>query len=156
MRIAFSLIALAVSVAAMPAAANPWRLAASGGELGDRSQFYVDLGTVIRDGDDVTFTTMTVYEKTDGARDFDLSVNKRRGNCATMAGNILAGRYSVAGKLLEDNTSPTTPAIYPTGSMMYDVLATVCGKSDWLGPETTSPEDQSRNLFTGTKSFGGH
>lgn len=156
MRLVSSLVALACAATAFPAAANNWRLASTAGAQPDRSHFYVDVDSISRNGDEITFTTMSVYERSTDKRDFDLSINRRRGSCSAMSSQIVSGRYFAAGKLLENNTTPGDMVTSNPGSIIYGTMMAACGKRDWQGAVTTNPEGVSRGKFKNENSFGGH
>jgi len=141
------LLALAGTVTAMPASAELWRLASDGGAAPDRMHYYVDIDSVRRNGDTVEYTTMTVYERISGDRDYDRSWIKRRGNCASMSSQMLVTSFYAKGKLLETDSTPDKWITHQDGSIAYGMLSAVCGKRAYRGNPTTDPIGLSRSQF---------
>ena len=146
MRIAFSLIALLASVAAVPAAANSWRLASNGGDAPDRGRYYIDLDSVRRSGDIVDFTSMSVYE---GMRKsgYNRAVVVQRGNCATMSSQSLIYKFYVGSNLVQTDDSGTEWSPNKEGSLAYGILMAACAKRAYWGDPTTDPVGDSFAAF---------
>jgi hypothetical protein len=139
MRRIISVIALAASIAATPASASLWRLAARGGEAPQRSLFFVDIDSIRRTGNEMTLVTVSLFEGTTTNRDFDKSVVTRRANCASMSSQITRSEYYRAGKLLETSTTPGNMITHEVNSVMYGTLQAACGQRAYLGAPVTSP-----------------
>lgn len=146
MRTVFSLIALAASVAAMPAAANTWRLASNGGESPDRGRYYIDVDTVRRSGDMVEFTSMSVYESMRSSG-YNRAVVAQRGNCATMSSQSLLYKFYVDGKLVQTDDSSNQWSPNKEGTLAYGILMAACGKRDFWGSATGDPVSDSLRAF---------
>jgi len=143
-RYALPLLAL---TAATPAFAQDWRVAAISGAKPERTVYLVDNGAIIRNGDDITLTTQSIFETLKEGRDFDRSVTRRFGNCTTMASAIIENTYYVSGKLINNDKSKGNTIAHREGTVMYGVLEKACGKKPLEGNSLSNPESAVRAYF---------
>ena len=134
------LLGLSGIVAADPASAALWRLAATGGAAPERSIFYVDIDSIRRSGDDLTVVTLSFFETTTANRDFDKSIITRRANCAAMTSQITRSEFYLKGKLLQVDTAGGNLVNHSAGSVMYGTLMAICGKRAYIGEPVTTPQ----------------
>jgi hypothetical protein len=138
-----SLLALATfSLAAAPATAGSWRVTGVGGEAPDRSVYLVDVDTIRRSGDKVTFDSMTIWEVAD--EDMDSSRTQREGNCTTRMAFIIRNSFFLDGKLMSEEKEPTAPTEAKAETMIGDVLDAVCGRLDYATDADSDPEPSIR------------
>lgn len=143
-RYALPLLAL---TAATPAFAQDWRVAAISGAKPDRTVYLVDNATIIRNGDDITLTTQSIFERITESRDFDRSVTRRFGNCTTMASAIIENTYYAAGTLKSNDKTKGNTIAHQQGTVMYGVLEKACGKKPFDAGAVNNPETAVRTYF---------
>lgn len=139
----FALMALAAD----PAAAAQWRLAAMSGERPDRMVFFVDAESIRREGDDVRFWTQTIVERATSAQDWDRSVTYRHGSCVDSSSAIVQNSFYNAGRLLETDGEARPRVFHQPDSVMYGVMQAVCGREAWASDPVADPEPTIRRFF---------
>lgn len=152
MRVMLWMTAAAIAVtAAAPASAELWRLASEGGTAPDRSHVYVDVDSVRRSGDQVTFTSTTVYERIGGGRDYDRSWIQRRANCATMSSQMMVTSFYAGSRLVGTDRTLGDWLAHKPGSIGHGLLMAVCGQRGYRSSPVADPIGTSRSRF-GTSS----
>lgn len=155
MRLMLYVTAAAIAVtAAAPASAELWRLASDGGTPPDRSHVYVDIDSVRRTGDQVTFTTTTVYERIGGNRDYDRSWIQRRANCGTMSSQMMVTSFYAGTRLLGTDRSLGQWIAHKEGTIAHGLLMAVCGQRAYRGSPITDPISASRVKFGASSTPG--
>lgn len=134
--------------AASPAAAQSWRVTGVGGEAPDRSVYLVDVDSIWRNGDNVRFKSMTIWEVADG--DTDRSVTDRAGNCKTRIAYIEKNRFYLEGELQSED-GETEPAEAKAETMIGDVLDAVCGRYDYITDPSADPEASIREWLASSE-----
>ena len=143
----FLAAALFSLVAAPPAWAGQWRVAAMSGEAPDRIVFLVDAGSIARDGDEVRFWTQTIVERPENEQDWDRSVTFRQGSCRDSATAILQNSFYNAGRELETDRTARPLVFHQPESLMYGVMQAVCGREAWVTDPVEDPEPLIRAFF---------
>lgn len=146
-RFAFRAAALLALTAATPAFAQDWRVSAISGEKPDRTVYLLDAASIVHNGDTVTFTTQSIFERLTASRDFDRSVTKRRGTCSTMSSQIVENSYYANGSFQNTDSTPGNVIAHNEGTVMYDALAQACGKKAMEQDSVANPETTVRNYF---------
>lgn len=129
-------IAATITVATSGAAqAASWRLAGTS----DEAAFFVDVDSVRRSGDALSFSTMSVFAGVTDTRSFDKSIISRNALCASRSSQIVTGDYYLGGKLIEHDTSSGEMRAHGPTSVMAAVVATACGDQAYAGPVVADP-----------------
>lgn len=137
MRLAlFALAALALPQAAQ---AQNWRLAAYASDA-PKMAYFVDVDSVRRNGNIVTFKQQTIYETTSPTRDFDRSMLTRQADCTAMTSFMRDSSFYVRGTYLDTEAGPSEPTVAKPGSVLLTMLNTVCGRGDYFSPVVANPE----------------
>lgn len=136
-----------VSVAATPATAGQWRVAAMSGERPDRIVFLVDVESLRREGDSVRFWTQTIVERATNEQDWDRSVTFRRGNCADGSTAILQNSFYNSSRELETDRTERPVVYHQPDSVMYGVMQAVCGREAYVTDPVENPEPIIRAFF---------
>jgi hypothetical protein len=140
-------VILIALTAATPAFAQDWRIAAMIEERPDRTIYYIDAASITRSGDTVRFTTQSVVDGLTDDRAFDRSVTRRNGNCRTMSSAIVANTYYANGALLLNDTEPSPAMSHKAGTIIYSLLAQVCGEQPLDATRIDDPEGTARAYF---------
>jgi hypothetical protein len=134
-----ALFALAALTLPHAAQAQNWRLAAYSNQA-PQMAYFVDVDTVRRNGNIVTFKQQTIYETTSPTRDFDRSMLTRQADCAAMTSFMRDSSFYVRGTYLDTETGPSDPTLAKPGTVLNTMLTTVCGKGDYFSPVVSNPE----------------
>lgn len=137
-------IALAV---ASPAFADDWRVSTISGEKPARTVYLIDVSSILRDGDTVTFMTQSIFENTTANRNFDRSITRRRGSCSAMSSQIIENSYYANRVFLNTELTPGDVITHRDGTIMHDVLAQACGIKAINAATIANPESQVRGYF---------
>jgi hypothetical protein len=140
------MIAAALCGMAAPAAAETWRSIGWAGEKPARFFYFVDVDSVTREGDLVTFWEQESLEadEPDGT---NRVFNYRRGNCATLSTQILRSRYLNRTRLIEETQGSGEWVEHPEGSMMGDGLKMICGRLNYATGPLADPDAHARRFF---------
>ena len=141
------LLVIVAFAAATPAGAQSWRIAAKAGQSPNRAVYLVDASTIRRAGDAVRFTTQSVFEQVNEARDFDRSLTVRDGSCSQHSSAIVQNSYYLAGTLLDTTANLQPPVVHEPETVLYGVIDTVCGLGEYESEATTDPEGTARAWF---------
>jgi hypothetical protein len=139
------LLAALIGMAA-PAAAETWRSVGWAGEKPSRYFYFIDVDSVTRDGDLVTFWEQESLEadEPDGSNRL---FNFRRGNCKTLATQIVRSRTQKGDQVIGRDEKPGEWVEHPEGSMMGDGLTMVCGRMDYDSGPLADPDGHARRYF---------
>jgi hypothetical protein len=146
-RYARHLLVLLALTGATPAFAQSWHVAAMSGAKPDRTVYLLDTDSIARTGDMVRFTTQSVFEKLTDTRDFDRSVTRREGNCATMSSTIVENTYYAGGSYQNNDATRGNTIAHKENTIMYSVLAQACGKRQIEQGTVANPEAAVRAYF---------
>jgi hypothetical protein len=145
-----TLLALAALALPHAAQAESWRLAAYSAQA-PQMAYFVDVDSVRRNGNIVTFKQQTIYETTSPTRDFDRSMLTRQADCGAMTSFMRDSSFYVRGKYLDTEAGPSDPTVAKPGSVLLTMLTTVCGRGDYFSPVVSNPEiwvlEKFRNGF---------
>lgn len=143
-----SLLALAAFLVPHTASAESWRLAAYS-NTAPQLVYFVDVDSIKRDGNKVSFRQTTIYESVTEARDFTRSVLWRDADCGDYSSTMHNSDFYVGGKFLGHEDGPGTNTIAKPGSVLLTMLTTVCGRGDYFSPVVTGDiELWARGKFT--------
>ncbi|MFS2112543.1 surface-adhesin E family protein [Sphingomonas sp. Sphisp140] len=134
-----TLLALAALVVPHTASAQNWRLAAYSNQA-PQMAYFVDVDSVRRNGNVVTFKQQTIYETTSPTRDFDRSMLTRQADCAAMTSFMRDSSFYVRGTYLDTEAGPSDPTLAKPGTVLLTMLETVCGRGNYFSPVVTNPE----------------
>ncbi|MDQ0250004.1 hypothetical protein J2W22_002068 [Sphingomonas kyeonggiensis] len=134
-----TLLALAALVVPHTASAQNWRLAAYSNQA-PQMAYFVDVDSVRRNGNVVTFKQQTIYETTSPTRDFDRSMLTRQADCTAMTSFMRDSSFYVRGTYLDTEAGPSDPTLAKPGTVLLTMLNTVCGKGDYFSPVVANPE----------------
>ncbi|MDG2534882.1 hypothetical protein P6144_14575 [Sphingomonas sp. HITSZ_GF] len=134
-----ALFALAALVAPHTASAQSWRLAAYSNQA-PQMAYFVDVDSVRRNGNIVTFKQQTIYETTSPTRDFDRSMLTRQADCAAMTSFMRDSSFYVRGTYLDTEAGPSDPTVAKQGSVLLTMLTTVCGRGNYFSEVVANPE----------------
>ncbi|RYG28402.1 MAG: hypothetical protein EON93_18655 [Burkholderiales bacterium] len=142
------LLAAAVALTLPHAAsAESWRLAAYSTQA-PKMAYLVDIDSVRRNGDIVTFKQQTIYETTTATRDFDRSMLTREVNCSTKTSSMRDSSFYVRGTYLDTEAGPSNSTLANPGSVLLTLLEAVCGRGNYYSEVITgSPETWVLNKF---------
>lgn len=144
------ILVMAATLSAAPAAARTWRQTSYSGESPKRSASLVDVDSIRRSGDRVTFTTMTVWET--AVEGFDRSITERDGDCRTRQTFIARNSFYLEGEIVEVEDEPTEPSEAKIGTNMGGMLEAVCGRGDYMAGALENAEAAIREEFKRTGS----
>jgi hypothetical protein len=134
-----ALLALVALVVPHTASAENWRMAAYS-NTAPQMAYFVDVDSVRRNGNTVTFKQQTIYETTSPTRDFDRSMLTRQADCSQMTSFMRDSSFYVRGTYLDTEAGPSDPTLAKAGTVLLTMLTTVCGKGDYFSPVVTNPE----------------
>lgn len=134
-----TLLALAALAIPHTASAQNWRLAAYSDQA-PKMAYFVDVDSVRRNGNVVTFKQQTIYETTSPTRDFDRSMLTRQADCTAMTSFMRDSSFYIRGTYLDTEAGPSDPTVAKPGTVLLTMLNTVCGRGDYFSPVIPSPE----------------
>jgi hypothetical protein len=135
----FTLLALAALVVPHTASAQTWRLAAYSNDQ-PQMAYFVDVDSVRRNGNIVTFKQQTIYEAISATRDFDRSMLTRQADCSAMTSFMRDSSFYVRGRYLDTEAGPSDPTIAKPGTVLLTMLNTVCGRGNYFSEVVGNPE----------------
>ncbi|AMU93060.1 MAG: hypothetical protein KAF42_14100 [Sphingopyxis terrae] len=141
-----TMLALLPLLAPQPAFAESWRLAAYSSNA-PQLVYLVDIDSVQRSGTTVTFRQQTLYESTTDTRDFDRTMTTRQADCGSNTSFMRDSSFYVAGKYLDTEAGPSDSTTAQSGSVLRQLIDTVCGRSDYFSPILPAPESWVREKF---------
>jgi len=134
-----TLFALAALVVPNAASAQNWRLAAYS-NTAPQMAYFVDVDSVRRNGNTVTFKQQTIYETTSPTRDFDRSMLTRQADCSAMTSFMRDSSFYVRGTYLDTEAGPSDPTLAKPGTVLLTMLTTVCGRGNYFSEVVANPE----------------
>lgn len=142
-----SLLVLLPLLAPQAAFAESWRAAAYSSSP-TPMVYFVDVDSVQRSGNKVTFRQQTVYSATSATRDFDRTVTTRDADCVAVTSSMRDSSFYVAGKFLDTEAGPGNVTTAQPGSILLQMINAVCGRVDYLSPVlTVSAERWAQDRF---------
>lgn len=142
----FGLFAAILTFIATPAAAETWRSIGWGGQRPARFFYFVDVDSVTRRGNIVSFWERESLEATE--RDGSNQVfNYRNGNCSTYSSQILRSRYQYGDRVIASYDRPGQWVTHGPGSMMEGGLKMICGQMDYDTGPLGDPDGYARRFF---------
>jgi len=142
------LVMILAALVGMPtlAAAETWRSVGWAGEKPQRYFYFVDVDSVTRDGNMVTFWEQESLEA-DEADGSNRVFNFRRGNCANLSTQILRTRTQKNAQVIARDDTPGQWVEHPEGSMMGDGMKMICGRADYDSGPLADPDAHARQYF---------
>jgi hypothetical protein len=141
-----TLLALAALILPNTASAQTWRLAAYSNQA-PQMAYFVDVDSVRRNGNIVTFKQQTIYEATSPTRDFDRSMLTRQADCSAMTSFMRDSSFYIRGRYLDTEAGPSDATLAKPGTVLLTMLNTVCGRGDYFSPVVTDPESWVLDKF---------
>jgi hypothetical protein len=117
------------------------------GEKPSRYFYFIDVDSVTRDGDVVTFWEQESFEA-DEPNGSNRLFNFRRGNCRTLATQILRSRAQKGNQVIGRDEKTREWVEHPEGSMMGDGMKMVCGRIDYDSGPLVDPDGHARQYFS--------
>lgn len=146
-----SLLILLPLLAPQAALAETWRAAAYSASP-TPMVYFVDIDSVQRSGNKVTFRQQTVYSATSATRDFDRTLTTREADCGAKTSSMRDSSFYVAGKYLDTEAGPGNVTTAQAGSVLLQMIDAVCGRADFLSPVLTiSAERWAQDRFRSGK-----
>jgi hypothetical protein len=115
-------IAALVASLTTPAAAEAWRLAASG----DNAVMFVDTDSQSQRGETIWVTVMTIASA-QVATDWDQSIIRREIDCRGSRSTMLDRSFFLRGRLTSNASNREPADTHAPGTMMRGVLEAACG-----------------------------
>lgn len=135
-----------LGAAASPIAAETWRSVGWSGTAPARYIYYVDVDSIERQGDLVTFWEQESLEETDSAG-ANRVFNFRRGNCRTLATQILRTRLLNGQHVIGEDEYESDWVSHEPTTMMGGGMEMICGRRDFDTGALADPDGHARAFF---------
>jgi len=151
MRRSLVLLAACASCVATPALADSWRVVGQAGAAPGRMVHLVDTDSIVRQGDAVTFSSMTIWEERAPDSEFDKSITERKGDCVAKSSAIVSMSTYAEGRFLDTEYGTGEVIAHGPNSTARALLDSACGVRGYATEPLPDPEASVRGNFARTR-----